>query len=108
MLDPEIHGRSFAAVLDGVVDEVLNDLHDLIVIADDDRGAIRQVQPQRHGFLLRFDLQDLDDRLSGADDVDTAARARMLVQLDARKRHEIADQSRHPLGRSAHHFARPP
>ncbi len=87
---------ALAAVLDGVVHEVLQHLHDLVAIATDADRAVALA----HGDL---DLRTGGDRLEGLGDVsrhlaqveDADAAEDERAHLDAAQRQHVVDEARH-------------
>ncbi|HEX7968474.1 MAG TPA: hypothetical protein VF502_09655, partial [Stellaceae bacterium] len=86
-----------AAVFDGVVEQILEHLRQLVGVAQHLGRVGRQVQDDAHVARRGALLQRVGDGMQHLLDVDTVGRRHMLVHLDARQRQQIVDQPRHAL-----------
>ncbi len=89
-------------VLQGVVDQILNDLNDLVPVAGDRRPALPQVGLDGHAALTRDDADGVHHVRSRPRQVDPAQGRNVLVQLDPAQRQQIGDQPPHAVGLDGH------
>ena len=96
--------RAFRAVLDRVVDQVLEQLGQLVAVADDGRLGDRALDGYFDAARLRGELHGIDDGGDHRSQRNRRRRWKMLVELDLGERQEAVDQPVHPLGLCAHHL----
>ena len=93
---------TLAPVLDGVVDEVLQHLHDLLALAADARGPVELSHGYRHLRCCCDRLERLGDISRHFVQFDDALGRKMDADLDPTERQQIVDQARHPCRLARH------
>ena len=102
--------RPGPAIFDGVVDQVLEQLGQLVAVAlhGRQRGEIgvgldardrrRRAELDRHAPLGRAECERGRETAEHGADIHAAGRRRVLVELDPRQRQQVGDEPRHALG----------
>ena len=99
--------RAGAAVFQGVGDEIVDHLLDLVLVAAHRRQAVGHRQLQRHLLFLGLVAQRGGQARQHGADIDLARRLGVFLQLDAREREQVADEARHAPALVVHHLQEP-